>query len=287
ASNNQNVVLAENALFISKLSLAQLLQLQDFQIFDVDETLSIETKDNGVMLQKPEDILDKAKETRYELKIAKANVDLAQKDITITKGAFHPRLSAFYSFSTRAGYSDRIVGFTPNTANPFSQIGIVQGTNQAVLQPNVTPILGNAAPVFDQFSDYKGHSFGLQLNIPILNGFTVKNNVARSKINFDRAKIAQQQSELDIERNVYTAYANAKNAQNAYQSAKTALDARQNALEYAKEKYAVGLMNSFDFNQSQLLLTNAQSEVLRTKYDAIFKIKIVELYFGIPIVVQK
>ena len=212
---------------------------------------------------------------------------LAQKDIKIAKGGFQPRLSAFYSFSTRAGYSDRIVGITPNTVNPFSQIGIVQGTNQAVLQPNVTPILGNARPVFDQFSDYKGHSFGLQLNIPILNGFIVKNNVARSKINFDRAKIAQQQSELDIERNVYTAFANAKNAENAYQSAKTSLDARQNALEYAKEKYAVGLMNSFDFNQSQLLLANAQSEVLRTKYDAIFKMKIVELYFGIPIVVQK
>ncbi|MBC7642179.1 MAG: TolC family protein, partial [Flavobacterium sp.] len=49
ASNNQNVVLAENALFISKLSLAQLLQLQDFQIFDVDETPSIENKDSGIM----------------------------------------------------------------------------------------------------------------------------------------------------------------------------------------------------------------------------------------------
>jgi len=28
---------------------------------------------------------------------------------------------------------------------------------------------------------------------------------------------------------------------------------------------------------------NAQSEVLRTKYDSIFKIKILEFYFGIPI----
>ena len=71
---------------------------------------------------------------------------------------------------------------------------------------------------------------------------------------------------------------------NAHESSITALEARQEAYNYAKEKYAVGLMNSFDFNQSQTLLTNAQSEVLRTKYDYIFKIKILEFYFGIPII---
>jgi outer membrane protein len=62
------------------------------------------------------------------------------------------------------------------------------------------------------------------------------------------------------------------------------LEARQEAYNYAKEKYAVGLMNSFDYNQAQTLLVNAQSEVLRTKYDSIFKIKILEFYFGIPII---
>jgi outer membrane protein len=39
-----------------------------------------------------------------------------------------------------------------------------------------------------------------------------------------------------------------------------------------KERFDVGLMN-FDLNQSQTLLSNAQSDVLRTKYDYIFKIK--------------
>ena len=99
--------------------------------------------------------------------------------------------------------------------------------------------------------------------------------------------MALQQSETDLERNVYTAYANAKGAQNAFESAKIALEARQNAVNYAKERFAVGMMNSFDYNQAQSLLVNANSEVLRTKYDYIFKIKIVELYFGIPIVEKK
>ena len=64
-------------------------------------------------------------------------------------------------------------------------------------------------------------------------------------------------------------------------------DEVQAIFNYAKEKYAVGMMNSFDFNQSQTLYTNSQSEVLRTKYDYIFKVKVVEFYFGIPIIEKK
>ena len=90
-----------------------------------------------------------------------------------------------------------------------------------------------------------------------------------------------------MERNVYTAITNAKGALNAYDAALAALEARTEAFNYAKEKYAVGMMNSFDFNQSQTLYVNAQSEVLRTKYDYIFKVKIVEFYFGIPISINK
>ena len=44
------------------------------------------------------------------------------------------------------------------------------------------------------------------------------------------------------------------------------------------------MMNAFDFNQSQTLYSNAQSDVIRAKYDYIFKVKVVELYFGIPII---
>ena len=286
AANKQNVIVAENNLFISKLSLAQLLQLEDFQNFDVTEGTA-DANESSTLLENPINILKKAKEERVELKIAKTNLSLAEKDIKIAQGALMPRLSGFYSFSTRAGYSDRVVGYAQNAANPYISNGAfvdVNGTPLSVMQPNFSPILGKAAPVFDQFSDYKGHSFGFQLSIPILNGFQAKNNIDRYKIAFDRSKIALRQSELDLERNVYTAYTNAKGAKNAYESAKVTVTARQEAYNYAKEKFAVGLLNSFDLNQAQTLFVNAQSEEIRTKYDYIFKVKIIELYFGIPII---
>lgn len=261
ALNNQNVIAAENALLISKLSLSQLLQLKDFENFDVIDDTDVKDQ-NNIMAQTPNAIYDKALEGRTELKIARTNLEIAEKNVAIAKGAFQPTLQGFYSFNSRVSYAD---------VPAFDNMGNIIGTKKP-------------SPFFEQFSDNKGQSFGAQLSVPIFNGFSVRNNVERSKVSLERSKIALEQQDLDLQRNVYTAFADAKGALNAYESSVVALEARQGAYDYAKEKYAVGLMNSFDFNQSQTLLTNAQSEVLRTKYDYIFKIKILEFYFGIPLI---
>ncbi len=261
AADQQKVIAAENTLLISKLSLAQLLQLDAFQNFDIAEG-NYDALQSEVLFQTPEAIFNKAKEERVEVKIAQTNLAIAQKDIAIARGAYQPNLLGFYGFNSRISYADIPL---------FDASGNVVG-------------ISNPKPFFTQFTENKGHSFGVQLNIPVLNGLSVRNNVARSKVAFERSKLALSQSELDLERNVYTAFTDAKGAFKAYESAQLALDARANAYNYAKERYEVGMMNAFDFNQAQTLYANAQSEVSRTKYDYIFRTKIVEFYFGIPIV---
>ncbi|NMH23913.1 TolC family protein [Flavobacterium solisilvae] len=260
ALDKQKILAAENTLLISKLSLAQLLQLEDFKNFDIVEE-NLNAEQSATLLEKPQTIYGKALEHRIEIKVAKTNLEVAEKDVKIAKGTMQPSLTGFYSFSTRASYSDRI-------------IGIDGGGN---------PIVAGPLPLFDQFSDNKGHNFGLQLNVPILNGFSARNNVAKSKVNYERTKNAYNQAELDLERNVYTAFTDANAALKTYEAAVSTLEAREEAFNYAKEKFAVGMMNAFDYNQAQLLYTNAQSDLIRAKYDYIFKEKVVELYFGIPI----
>jgi len=261
AADNQKLIAADNALLISKLSLSQLLQLKDFENFDIEDGTEVKDE-NNILAQTPSSIYDKAKESRTELKIAQTNLEIAAKNVAIAKGGFQPTLQGFYNFNTRISYADIAL----------------RDSNGAVIGVQSAP------PFWDQFSDNKGQSFGAQLSIPIFNGFSARNNVERSKVNLEKSKIALEQQDLDLERNVYTAFTDAKGALNAHESSLIALESRQAAYDYAKEKYDVGLMNSFDLNQSQTLLSNAQSEVLRSKYDYIFKIKILEFYFGIPII---
>ena len=260
ATDQQNITVSENNLLISKLSLAQLLQLKEFTDFDVVDDTNAKDE-NNILAQNPIDIYNKAKETRTELKLAHTNLEIAEKNVAIAKGAYQPTLTGFYGFNTRASYSDQIK-----------------------LDANDKPYTVGPDPIFDQFSKNKGHNFGFQLNVPIFNGFATRNNVERNKVTLEKSKIDLEQKSLDLQRNVYTAFTDAKGALNTYESTVVTLEARQQAYNYAKEKYDVGLMNSFDFTQAQTLLTNAQSNVIRSKYDYMFKIKIIEFYFGIPIV---
>lgn len=282
ASDNQKLVVAENSLLLSKLSLSQLLQLKDYEQFDIAEAL-IDVKLSPSLLENPNSIITKAKQTRTEMKLAQTNLQIAERDVKIANGAFQPTVQVFYSLNTRVSYSDRILGIDLDSQNPTKKIGLVKETGQVVIAPNFVSVLGGAAPIWEQIMENKGHSFGVQINIPIFNGFSVRNNVSRSKIAFQKAKLALEQQELDLERTIYTAYTDTQGAEKAYESANVTLEARQNAMNYAKERYEVGLMNVFDYNQAQTLFVNAQSEVLRTKYDYIFRTKILEFYFGIPI----
>jgi outer membrane protein len=260
--------------------------LDKFQDFDVAEVTN-EANASDVMLQSPEAILAKARENRMELKIAKNNVSIAEKDVKIAIGSYQPTIQGFYSFSTRASYADRITGIQIDQLNPIVPTGSfvnVAGTNFDVFEANRSFVFGKAAPIFDQFSDNKGHNFGLQMSVPILNGFSARINVARNKIALLKSKLTLDQTEQDLERTIFTVYTDANGALKAFEAAKQTLEARENAYNYAKERYAVGMMNAFDFNQSQSLYATAQSELLRTKYDFIFRTKIVEFYFGLPII---
>jgi outer membrane protein len=259
ATGNQRVIVAENTLLLSKLSLAQLLQIQDFQNFDISED-DMPSLLSTILNETPEAVIAKAKENRTELKIAETNLALAEKDISIAKGAYLPSLTAFYGYNTRASNS-----------NGFEII-------------NGVPIITSPKPLFDQFSTNKGQNFGFSLNIPIFNGLSVRNNVARTKIALAKSQLAKNQQELDIERNVFTAYTDTKAAKESYEAALQIEKARELAMQYAKDRYEIGMMNVFDYNQSQTAFVNAQSEVLRTKYDYIFRIKILEFYFGIPLI---
>jgi len=121
------------------------------------------------------------------------------------------------------------------------------------------------------------------LNIPIFNGWSTRNNVMRSKISLEKAKLQLEQDKLALESTIQQAYVNVNTFEKAYEAAVKTLEARRLSYEYAKDRYDVGLMNAFEYSQAQARLENAQADVIRTKYNYIFRLKILEFYFGIPI----
>lgn len=282
AQANQQLILSANAVTMSKLALAQLLQLKDYEDFDVADA-DYEAILSEVLAVDAREVVERAKSTQIGLKIAETQVEMSERDLEISKSAYYPQVRAFYSLATRAAYMDQISGYELNAANPTQVIGVVEGTNQKVVQPNMLPIISGPNSLMNQFDANIGHSFGLGISIPIFNGLNVRNSVKLNKINLENSRKEQELAVLNLEQTVYTAYSDTENALQSYEAAKVTLDARALALEYAKERYEVGLMNVFDFNQAQNLYVVAQSDMLRAKYDYIFKTKILEYYFGVPL----
>ncbi|AVR45332.1 transporter [Christiangramia fulva] len=282
ADEKQRIILAQNLIKISLISLAQTLGIKDYENFNIVER-DYDIFGNEILANSVYDVIEKAKKERSEIKIAEANKELAEKDVEISKGAYLPTLGAFFNYNTRESGQGRIIGSEIDPENPTRQIGLVQETEQIVVAPNMIPTLGSPLPFFDQLSYNDGMTYGFQLNIPFLNGFASRNQVRRSQVAAKRAQFNLEQAELDLEANVYQAYTDAQGAFQAYEAAIVAANAQEKAFEYANERYDVGLTNSFDFSQAKLRYENSQREVLRAKYDYIFKLKVVELYFGIPV----
>ncbi|WP_394747301.1 TolC family protein [Spongiimicrobium salis] len=257
ATQEQQVVNGESLVLISRINLAQLLQITDYENFDIAEE-SFEIPPSDILSNSAKVIFDKALTFRNDIKFSQANVELAEKDLKISKGNKYPTLSAFFNYGTR--YSDQ--SFLPDPNNP----------GQTFL-PSFT----------DQLYIFDGISYGATLNVPIFNGFSVRNSIKRAKINVERSKIQLEQDKLALETNINQSYVDVTSFYKAYEAAEKTLEARRLAYDYAKERFDVGLMNSFDFSQAQSRLDNAEANVVRTKYDYIFRLKILEFYFGIPL----
>jgi outer membrane protein len=255
AGQEQQIVNGENLVLISRINLAQLLQITDYENFDIaDEEFDVPPSD--ILNNTPKVIFDKALTFRNDIRFSQSNVELAEKDLEISKGAIYPVLSAFFNYNTR--YSDQ----------------------------TRDPVTGEKVGFKDQLWINDGISYGAQLNIPVFNGFTTKNRIKRSVIDLDKARIQLEQDKLALETNINQAYVDVENSAKAYESAQKTLEARSLAYQYSKERFDVGLMNAFDFSQAQSRVDNAEAEVIRTKYDYIFRIKVLEFYFGLPIVLN-
>lgn len=257
ANLEQQVVNAENNVLLSRIVLAQLLQITDYENFDIADQ-EFEVPPSEILSNSPRVIFDKALTFRNDIAFSRSNVELAEQDLKIARGAYLPSLNAFFNYNTR--YSSNTT--LPDPANPGSFF----------------------SPTFvDQLWILDGISYGARLDVPIFNGWSTRNNVQRAKIDVMRAELQLEQDKLALENDINTAYLDVQSFAKAFEAAQKTLEARQLALEYARERYEVGLMNAFDYGQAQARVDDAQASVIQNKYNYIFRLKVLEFYFGLPI----
>ena len=281
ASQEQALVQSENATRLSLISLAQSLLITDYENFDIAD-VNFNVPLSQILLEKPKKIFEKSLTLRNDIKVAATNIEIAKTDIDLAKGALLPTLSAFYNYNTRISYSDRFI----ETGNFIeTPIGVVKENGSLVVTQFPERAITDPLSFGDQFRQNDGHSYGLALNIPIFNGLSIKNNIKRRKLNLKRSETQFEQTKLDLENTINQAYNNAEGAFKFYEASEKTLKARKEAYFIAEKQFEAGVLNSYDFIQIKQRYDIAASDNVRAKYDYIFKLKVLEFYFGVEIAI--
>ena len=281
ASQEQALVQAENTYRLSRISLAQLLLITDYENFDIAKE-DYDVPLSQILMEDPKNIYETALTLRNDIKLGATNIEIAKKDIELAKGALMPTLSAFYNYNTRISYSDRFIESGNLIETP---IGVVKQSGALVVREIPDREIAEPLSFGDQFRQNDGHSYGLSLNIPIFNGNAAKNNIKRRKLNLRRFENTFEQSKLDLENTINQAYNDAQGSLKFFEASRKTLKAREEAYLIAEQRFEAGVMNSYDYIQAKQRYQIAASDTVRAKYDYIFKLKILEFYFGLTITI--
>lgn len=276
ARDKQNRIAAENAVTISRLSLANILQLEKPDELRISSP-ELDVPDATTIARNPDGIYATAKENQPAIKAAETTVQSSEVQAQAAYSGYLPTLSLVGQIGT--SYSNLIqqpTGFTEGTI-PIGTVGTAGGT-PVVSLPRVLINGFEDKPFTDQASDNLNEFIGIQLQVPIFNRFSVKNNYQNARINKQISELQLAQEELNLRQTIYQAHADAKASYNSYLASETAVESTEEAFKYAQERFNVGALNQFDFENAKNSLAQSQSEMLRAKYDYIFKVKVLEFY---------
>ena len=244
AQSRQSEIQAEGNLRISLLELTQLLELPS------PEGFSIVTPEVGdpstILLMRPEAIYEDAVAIKPAVEAAKLNMDYAELNIARAKGAYLPSLSLSGGLGTNFYTNSKV------QAAPFGQ------------------------QLKNNFSQY----VGLSLNIPIFQGFSIRNRVRTAELSFKGQQIQLESVKKALYKEIQQAYYNAVTAQARYAgSRESAASARQH-YELTEEKYKVGKAGIAEYNDARNSWLRAESEHIQARFQCLYQTKLLDFYRG-------
>ncbi|MCC6182592.1 MAG: TolC family protein, partial [Bacteroidia bacterium] len=276
ANEEVNVTNSRNNYQIAVLSLQQLLNLDTLKNFEiVRPDLNIASNDlENLTVQ---GIYEVALKNQHSIKSSEYSLMAAEKNLAVAKGRVSPTLSATGSLGTGTSGLDKRV-------DAVNIVGVEQApyytqSGEAIYAPK-TELVTSQKPFADQFKDNVNKSVGLTLSIPIFNGLQTYTSIKNAQLNALNAKYSQQLTEQNLYKTIAQSYANAKAAYEKFKANKLAVEANEQSFIYAEQKYNVGAISTFDYNNAKTRLQNAQNNLTQSKYDYIFKLKVLDYYQG-------
>ena len=253
AQEEVTLVNMQNQLETSYLNLTQLLELETpagFEIIVPDIRVG-ETADIAGNI---DEIYNVAVQSRPEILGSELRLTASEYALKVAKGARSPSISMSHNFGTR-----------------YSHIGELPGQQSFE----------------DQLKNNKNFGLGFSMNIPILNGWQVNKNILNSKLAVENSQYTLEGTRKELYKDIQQAYSDAVAALKKYYASAKAVESTEESFRYTEQKFNVGMITPVDYNAAKTQLLNSQSEMSQSKYEYIFKTKVLDFYKGLPLSLNK
>ncbi len=244
ATEKLTMVNAKNTLAMAKVNLMQLMEMPVNGDFDVVKP-DIESLVGTELNVDAGEIYMEAVLNKPQVKEAELNVQSVMLDKQIAKADLYPSLTLSSGVSTAWSNSSGIsTGYTDQLLNK--------------IVPTVS----------------------LNLSIPIFQKNQVKNNLKLADISVTAAKLTETDTKNSLRKEIEQACIDYLNSRSRFEAGQYSYEAVEESYQVAEEKYRLGLMNSVDYLLEKTKLIQSESEVLQSKYNVLFAMKILDYYAG-------
>ena len=285
ARDEQRHLTAENSLGLSKLILAQGIGMKT-NMFVISEIGLNELMEQPRIIRiRPEAIFASSMDIQPNVKAAQLRIESADFGLKATIARRMPRLTMNGQIST--SYSDQAIDIIYSDLQAI-EIGYwlnSSGDNVSVYHPvEVRVPLGVESKTLEtQLSENVRQYVGLNLSVPIFNGFQISNAIKRAKIGRMNAELQYEQEVDNFEQTVERSHADATSAWKQYIAAQKTVDASYKAFVDATIRRQEGTLTVYDYSSVQNTYLAAVSDALSAKYDAQFKAYILKFYMKSPL----
>jgi outer membrane protein len=243
-----NIATATNNLESAKVSLFQLMNIPYKR--DVQYENSVNTADISDYQASPDSIYQSALQVVPNIQSAALKVHGFEKALSVAKGAYWPTLT-----------------FGANVNSYYNGAA-------------TTPTTSNKIPWGTQFKDNRSEYLGLNLSVPILNGFRVRNNVRNAKINLQNARLISNNTRLLLQQSVELAFQNMIASYKQYKFYNDQAIAYAESFRITNIRFTEGVVTADFYILAKARSDQAATNLAAAKYAYIFRTKVLDYYQG-------
>ncbi|MEZ4688512.1 MAG: TolC family protein [Bacteroidia bacterium] len=258
----------------------QLLRLPLDQPFGIERP-SLPDPDGIDTSLKPGAVYKIAESSQPVIRAADLRINSADYGIKITRGGYLPTLSASAGLNTVYSSLRRQYDIVPVlVTDTIYNLGLPGAPEKIPVQFRSADRNELPYSIFQQYADQFNWSVGASLNIPIFNQGRTRNNVQLAEIARRQAEINADIQRQTLEQTIQQASLDVNNSFAQYEATLKQVEALETAFENAEKQFNLGVINSVDYLVAKNNLNRANNDLIRAKFDFIFKSKILDFYAG-------